>query len=210
MTAPETREPGSSNPRDEGAVFAPVQVGRARSPRILASIVVVALGGLVAIGALDRLANAPVPEAAVIIADGPSAPSPAPSTRRDSRPPARGSLPTAPPTQHGRAIDTLMDLDVRPAGSHLFVHGDVFTFDIVRVRVKLEDAAGHVAAKTVVDLPGWSTAFLIGAVPRFDAHFFLPDEIQADGYTVAATAIGADGKALFTVARSVPRATVAM
>ena len=43
--------------REDGAVFAPARVRGSRSPRILASVVVIAVGALVAIGVLDRQAR---------------------------------------------------------------------------------------------------------------------------------------------------------
>ena len=203
MSSPEIEDRGSGV-REDGAVFAPVQVRKARSPRILASVAVVALGGLIAIGAFDRL-NQPGSSNAEIAAL-PSAAAPVPTqATRSSRPPPRGPRPISP----GRT-GALIALDVRPAGSHLFVHGDVFALDIASIRVRLEDAAGHVAATKSIVIPGGSTAFLLGAVPRFDAHFFLPDEIQGDGYIVAATAIDKGGKAMFTITKSVARSTESM
>src|SRR5205809_800290 len=41
--------------REDGAVFAPAQVRTSRGPRFLGAVVALALGGLVAIGAVDRL-----------------------------------------------------------------------------------------------------------------------------------------------------------
>src|SRR5689334_2186461 len=151
--------------RDDGATFAPAQVRSSRAPRILASVVVVAVGAMVAVGALNR-----DPDAGSVAVTPPSE-APAATLRaqtaRSSRPPPR---PTAgPPASGGGSTSRqIFALDVRPAGSHLFIHGDVFSLEVARVRVKLEDAAGHVAATRAVDLPGGSTAFLIGAVPRFD------------------------------------------
>jgi hypothetical protein len=127
---------------------------------------------------------------------------------RDSRPPPHGAAPSARPI--GGRPAALIALDVRPAGSHLFVHGDVYSLDVVRVVVKLADAAGQVAARQVIDIPGGSTAFLLGAVPRFDAHFFLPDEVRTDGFSVSATAIDAGGHRLFTVGTYVPRIPISM
>jgi hypothetical protein len=205
MSTPAIEDQGERARRDAGAVFAPTRVRGARGPRILASVVVVALAGLIAVGAFDRLleptpADQQVALAAPTNAGVAAVPSP---SHRDSRPPPHGSRPS--PIAIGGGLGPLIALDVRPAGSHLFVHGDVFALDIVRVRVKLTDAAGHVAARQAIDIPGGSRAFLLGAVPRFDAHFFLPDEVQADGYVVSATAIDAGGRALFTVSRSIAR-----
>jgi hypothetical protein len=207
MTTPAIEEDGERRLREEGAVFAPTRVRGARGQRVLASLVVVALGGLIGVGALDNVAE-PQPDGQQIALVGPSigaAPASTTDPHRDSRPPPHGGLPTGAP--HGAAHLSLMDLDLRPAGSHLFVHGDLYSLDIVRVVVKLEDSAGQVAARQIVDIPGGSTAFMLGAVPRFDAHFFLPDEVQADGYSISATALDAKGHRLVTVARPVARAT---
>jgi hypothetical protein len=67
-----------------------------------------------------------------------------------------------------------------------------------------------VAATRSVEVPGGSTAFLIGAVPRFDVHFFLPDEVQADGFVVSATALDAKGRRLSTVEQRIVRAAGSM
>ena len=193
--------------RDDGATFAPARVRSSRAPRILASVVVVAVGAMIAVGALDR---GPDGDSAVVT---PASEAPAATVRvqtaQSSRPPPR---PTSRPlaSAAGSPNGQIFDLDVRPAGSHLFIHGDVFSLEVSRVRVRLEDAAGHVAATRAVDLPGGSTAFLIGAVPRFDVHFFLPDEIQADGFVVSATALDGKGHRLATVEQRIPRAAVSM
>ena len=193
--------------REDGAVFAPARVRGSRRPRILASIVVIAVGALIAIGALDRQPDAGS------VAVAPSSETPATTFRaemaRSSRPPPHGSV--APPGRVGGSpIGQVLDFDIRPAGSHLFIHGDVFSLDVTRVRVRIMDAAGHVAASRAVDIPGGSTAFLIGAVPRFDVHFFLPDEVQADGYVVSATALDSKGHRIVTLEQHVPRAPESM
>jgi hypothetical protein len=98
-----------------------------------------------------------------------------------------------------------VDLDVRPAGGDLFIHGDVFSLDVARVTVTLEDSAGNVAATRSVDIPGGSTAFRIGSVPRFDVHFTLGEEAQADGFMVSATALDSAGRRLTTLLQLVAR-----
>src|SRR5262245_47521474 len=154
----------TSAAREDGAVFAPTRVRSSRRQQVLASIVIVAVAALVAVGVLDRqpehgdIAVAPVPAA-------PSATLPT-KTARATRPPRPSN--GLPGIVTGQPGDQIFAFDVRPAGSHLFIHGDVFSLAVSRVRVTLEDAAGHVAARRAVDLPGGSTAFLIGAVPRFD------------------------------------------
>lgn len=193
---------------EDGAVFAPTRVKGARRPRILASLVVVAVGGLIAIGALDRQAP---PESAAVAAstDGPTGTLRA-QTARPSRPPPSASIQLPGPSGGRPGPSQVIDLDVRPAGSHLFIHGDVFSLDVVRVTVRLEDSAGNIAATRSVDIPGGSTAFRIGAVPRFDVHFVLADEIQADGFVVSATALDSAGHRLTTLLQLVARSTDSM
>ncbi|HWH21174.1 MAG TPA: hypothetical protein VN671_11620, partial [Solirubrobacterales bacterium] len=167
-----------STTREEGAVFVPTRVRGARGARILASVVIVAVGALIALGALDR----PTESSDVAVAPASEAPAATlrAQTAESSRPRPRASAPAHPGT-HDAALDAVFAFDVRPAGSHLFIHGDVFSLAVTHVRVTLEDAAGHVADRVSVEVPGGSRAFLLGAVPRFDVHFFLPDEVQADG-----------------------------
>lgn len=190
-------------PKD-GAVFAPIPVKGARRPRILASLVIGAVGGLIAIGALDRQSAPPPSEALAASTDGPTATLRA-QAARSSRPPPRASIRVPGPSGGRPGPGQFIDLDIRPAGSHLFVHGDVFSLDVVRVTVQLEDSAGNVAATRAVDIPGGSTAFRIGAVPRFDVHFLLADEVQADGFVVSATALDSAGHRLTTLLRLVAK-----
>lgn len=159
----------------DGAVFAPTVVRKARGPRALAGIVVVALGALVAIGALDR-GGTPEPNGVAIATDV------APVT-------------PAPSAQRGPAIfDGLVQLDLRPAGSRLFVHGDVYSLNVVVVVLSIEDAAGHVADQRSVHLQGGSTAFRLGANTRFDALFDVPDELMGEGLWVHADAYDTRGR----------------
>ena len=192
---------------EDGAVFAPARVRGTRSPRILASVALVALGALIAIGALDRQAE---PGGTTAIA---ASPAPAATfrvqTARSSRPPPRASL-GPPGITHGPAIDSVIRIDVRPAGSHLFIHGEVFSLAVARVSVMVEDSAGHVAARRAVEVPGGGAAFRLGSVPRFDVHFFLPDEVQADGFVVSATALDRAAHTLATMRELVARAQVSM
>jgi len=187
---------------EDGAVFAPVRVKGARRPRLLALLAVAGVGGLVAVGALDRGAAPPRAAAAAdatAAADAPVTPVPSAQAFPSSRPPSRGSI-------QGPAA-SVIDLAIRPAGSHLFIHGDVFSLDVARVTVRLEDSAGNVTATTSVDIPGGSTAFRIGAVPRFDVHFLLADEVQADGFMVSATALDSAGRRLTTLLQLVVGST---
>jgi hypothetical protein len=188
----------------DGAVFAPVRVKGTRRPRILAALVIAGVGGLVAIGALDR-GTAPPQTAAIADATDAQATTLPTPTLRSIRPTPRASI-QVPGSFNGPAgSPPFIDLDIRPAGSHLFIHGDVFSLDVVRVTVRLEDTAGNVAATKSVDIPGGSTAFRIGAVPRFDVHFLLADEVQADGFMVSVTALDSGGQRLTTMLQIVVR-----
>jgi hypothetical protein len=194
--------------REDGAVFAPAQVRTSRGPRLLAVGVALALGGLVAIGAVDRLISPDQPASArvtegPIVAQGHSTPTPPPN--RSKR------FINGPEIAPRQTPEEVVALDLRPAGSHLFVHGDVFSLAVVRVSVDLEDSRGsHVTATESVQIPGGSTAFRLGAVPRFDVQFSVPDEVMGEGIWIAVTAYGEAGKALGTVRQLVPRASDVM
>ena len=159
--------------------------------------VCLALGGLIAVGALDRKPPPSDGVAAALVSAAPAAP-----VRLQTAHPSRQPRVSVVPAGPGNSV---LLLDIRPAGSHLFVHGDVFSLAVTRVAVTIEDAAGRVAQTKAVDVPGGSTAFRLGAVPRFDVHFFLPDEIQADGFIVSATALDAGGHDLATLLQLVAR-----
>jgi hypothetical protein len=185
--ATEDRDPRAP----DGAVFAPTAVRQGRGQRALAGIVILAIGGLIAIGALDRGA-APEPND-VAVASGAAPATPVPSSRRSSRPPqssigSRGSQP-------GRAVfDGLVQLDIRPAGSRLFVHGDVYSLSVIVVVLSIQDAAGNVADVRSVHLQGGSTAFRLGANVRFDALFDVPDELMGEGLWIHANAYDTQGR----------------
>jgi hypothetical protein len=194
--------------QEDGAVFAPATVRASRGSRFLAVGVALALGGLVALGAVDRLISPDQP-AAARVTEGPVAAqarsTPTPPSIRPKR--STDGPGIAPPQQPMEVVG----LDLRPAGSHLFVHGDVFSLAVVRVSVELEDSQGSLVADAEsVKIPGGSTAFRIGAVPRFDVQFDVPDEVMGEGMWIAVTAYGEAGKALVTVRQLVPRASDAM
>lgn len=88
----------------------------------------------------------------------------------------------------------VLTVDLRPAGSHLFVHGEVFSLRVETVTVRLLDVEGHVAESRSLKIPGGSTSFRLGAVPRFDVHFAVPDEMLADGLVIEAHAIDERGE----------------
>jgi hypothetical protein len=182
-------------PAAEGAVFAPTRVHGSRRGRMLAFVAIAAMAGVVAIGALERAAAAPQ-TAAVTDASAPPAATQPTQALRSSRPPPRGSL--GPGSEHGSTAHAPITLDVQLADDHVFVHGEAF-HDVARVAVRIQDSAGHRVAARSVELPSGSTALRIGAVPRFEAHFVLPDKIRADGFLVSATALDAAGRKLSTV-----------
>jgi hypothetical protein len=201
--------------REDGAVFVATRVRTSRGPRFLAIGVVLALGGLVAVGALDRLSARDQP------ASGRSSVDPAVAEVRSTPVTKASREPTTPQERSDRLANgielpsppaaSVIALDLRPAGSHLFVHGDVFSLAIVRVSVDLEDSHGStVAGAKSVEIPGGSTAFRLGAVPRFDVQFSVPDEVMGEGMWIAVTAYGDAGKALVTVRQLVPRESDAM
>lgn len=177
---------------DDGAVFAPVRVKGERRPRVLALLVIAGVGVLVAIAALDR---GGVPPQAAAVADATAAAN-APATAR----------PTAQAFRSSKApVAQVIDLAIRPDGSDLFIHGGVFSLDVARVTVRLDDPSGNVAATKSVDIPGGSTAFRIGAVPRFDVHFLLATGVQADTFMISAVAIDSTGRRLMTLLQPIPR-----
>ena len=186
--ADEDRDPRAP----DGAVFAPAKVRPPRGSRALAGIVVVALGGLVAIGALDR-GTTPAPNPVAVATSHLSA-TPLPSTRRSSRPQPLGAVGSSGARPEPVPFDGLVQLDLRPAGSRLFVHGDVYSLKVTVVVLSIEDAAGHVAAVRSMHLQGGSTAFRLGANTRFDALFDVPDELMGEGLWVRANAYDTKGR----------------
>ena len=202
--------------REDGAVFVPARVRTSRGSRLLAVGVTLALGGLVAVGAIDRLLGSDQTASArasvaPLVAELSSTPvaraSRAPTTPQERSERFNNGMEIAPATQPAEIVA----LDLRPAGSHLFVHGDVFSIAVVRVSVDLEDGQGSlVAAPASVKIPGGSTAFRIGAVPRFDVQFSVPDEVMGEGMWIAVTAYGDTGNRLGTVRQLVPRVSDAM
>jgi hypothetical protein len=183
-------------PAAQGALFAPTRVDTSRRGRIVATLAIAAITGLVAIGALDRATTAPH-TATVLDASAPAAATQPAQTPRSSRPPPGGSL--GPGSEHGTAPDAPITLDVQLADDHVFVHGEAFSLDVARVSVRIQDSTGHTAATSSVELPGGSTAFRIGAVQRFEVHFMLSDETRANGFVVSATALDAAGRELTTI-----------
>jgi hypothetical protein len=211
MSEPGTDDDRGSAIRQDGAVFAPASVRPGRRPGFVAVGIVVALGGLVAVGALDRLAGRDESQSGH---DGMLPPA---AEVRPTPEPLVSRAPTTPQERTDRFVNGpevppdlpptgVLALDLRPAGSHLFVHGDVFSLDVARVSVDLEDSGGSlVTARESVEIPGGSTAFRLGAVPRFDVQFSVPDEVMGEGMWIAVTAYSDAGSTLATVRQLVPR-----
>jgi hypothetical protein len=215
MSEPGTDDDRGSAIREDGAVFAPATVRSGRRPSLVAVGVLVALGGLIVIGGLDRLSggdetpsghDGTLP-AAVVRPTPESRPSRAPTTPQERT----DRFVDGPEIGSDRPPADVLALDLRPAGSHLFVHGDVFSLAVVRVSVDLEDSGGSlVAAMESITIPGGSTAFRLGAVPRFDVQFSVPDEVMGEGMWIAVTAYSDTGSPLATLRQLVPRALDAM
>lgn len=163
-----------SRPED-GATFEVSRVRSGRGSRWLAAAVMVAVGGLIALGTLDPGA---APEAAPVAIARVGAPRPNPSTGR------------------AVAVGDFIQIDVHPAGRRLFVHGDVFSLAVSRVVVSIGDGSGEVAATSSIPIQGGSTAFRLGPNARFDAQFDAPHELTAARLWVRADVYDSGGRML--------------
>jgi hypothetical protein len=155
----------------DGATFAPERlVADGRRP-ILPVAMALTMGALVAVGWLgERTSTGDGGRDA-----GRSATATARAARHAGTPFGLGlSNARDRPAVPGALGDRLIRLDVREADDQLFVHGDLFRLDVILVVVSIEDAPGHVAAIESLDIAGGSTAFRIGANPRFSVAFELP------------------------------------
>jgi len=194
---------------EDGAVFEAARVRTSRGPRFLAIGVALALGGLVGLGVINRLITPDKP-ASARSTEGPTvAPAETTPLAKASREPTTLQERTdrfvnGPDLPAPTAVDVIA-LDLRPVGGDLFVHGDAFSLAVVRVSVDLEDSQGsHVAAAASVEIPGGSTAFRLGAVPRFDVRFSMPNVLPGNGVWITVVAYGDTGARLATVRRLVP------
>ncbi len=194
--------------REEGATFEMARVRSGRGVRPLIALGALAFGGLVVVNALNQLdgtANRAAPLSAAIPAPQAS-PTRRPNSddvtsRRFLNNPEVPAQPTAPPQY--------MALDVRPAGSLLFVHGDVFSLDVREVVVTIQDNSGGLVTTRTVQLQGGSTAFRLGANARFDTLFEIPDELMSDGVSVHADAYDSRGRIVDALERPVEVRAVA-
>ena len=189
-------DPVAAPIREDGATFALTRVRSGRAPRLLALGALVAVGGFVGIGVLERAVDpGPAPAADVAIATPKSAvPATPPGHGRED--PGQRFSNRPPPVGSTLPVSDVLQLDLRPAGSHLFVHGDVFSLSVTVVVVSIEDRDGHVADTRSVQVPGGSTAFRLGANNRFDTLFNVPDELMGEGLLVRASAYDARGRIL--------------
>ena len=188
--------------RDDGAVFAPTQIRSPRRPPILAAVVAVTIGALALVGAFEGLggdastAAAPTAAAAAV-----------PEVMRTPRPArTRPPGPVPPPT----AQTDILELALRPAGSHLFVHGDVSSLNVIVVTVSIADAAGHVSEVQSVKLQSGVTVMSNGANlrfnARFDVRFDVPDEVMGEGLWVLADAYDFRGRIIESLRQPVIQA----
>jgi hypothetical protein len=190
--APKLEPPDRRPRRNDGAVFQATAVRSGGGSRVVVGLVALGAGALVLVATLEPTPP-PSPLAAAQATTGPAAfadPTPSPRPRRTSPPATSGGVRPGP--MGGAAA--VMAVDLRPAGSHLFVHGEVYSLRVETVIVTLLDVAGHVAETRSLLIPGGSTAFRLGAVPRFDVHFAVPDEMLADGLVIEAHAIDERGE----------------
>jgi len=191
----ERRDPTA---RDDGAVFAPTAIRARGRPPVLAAGLVLTIGALALVGAFEGLggdastATAPTAAAAAV-----------PEVTRTPRP-TRTRLPgpVPPPT----APTDILELDLRPAGSHLFVHGDVYSLNVIVVTVSISDAGGHISDVQSVKMQGGSTAFRLGPNARFDVLFDVPDEVMGEGLWVLADAYDSRGRIIESLRQPVVQA----
>jgi hypothetical protein len=188
--------PGPDDARD-GAVFAPTRIRPGKRPPVLLAGMAIAFGVIVVVGALDGLGGTstnPDERGAVVTAPVAVA-TRTPRPARTAQPP--GLAPVLP----------ILSLDPRPAGSHLFVHGEVFSLGVIVVTVSLEDAGGAVSETRSVKLQGGSTAFRLAPNARFDVRFDVPDELMGEGLWVRANAYDFRGRIIGSFRSPVVRAS---
>jgi hypothetical protein len=180
---------------DDEAVFAIARIVSRRRSWLPAAVGALVVAAFVGSGLLFRDPPQAQPTDA---ARGPAAPT---SGAVAERPASRASsLP-----RDAAAGIRLMQIDARPDGQHLWVHGDVFSMAAFRVVVSLEEGAGVTATRTV-HLPGGSTAFLTEANPRFLVEFNLGGDATGPVF-VRADAYDTDGHVVVTLRQPVVAGT---
>ena len=168
--------PHGNDPRRDGAVFDPRRVRRGAGAPVLTAA---AVAGIALLAGLLYLVREDLdPSTAFLPPPGPQA------------------VVTAAPAS---LEPELLVIDLRPAGSNLFVHGDVFSASVVLVVVSLRDPNGRTVTMEAVDIPTGSTAFRTEPNDRFTVRFQLPDEVMGEGLWIVANAYDRRG---FPIART--------
>jgi hypothetical protein len=187
---------GLDDARRDGAVFDPTNVRTRGRPPLLATGLALGLVSLVGLGVLDA-ASGQRPSSRP---DGAAASEPAARATPTRRPSGTDSI-------AGTALSTpapdVLELDLRPAGSHLVVHGDVYSPRVMQVIVALEDPTGEVMDVRFARLIDGPPSTGLGGGARFDVHFGVPDEFMGEGLWVVATAFSAVGEQLDSIRRPV-------
>jgi hypothetical protein len=193
---------GHDDARRDGAVFDPTSVRtRGRPPR-LATGLALGLMTLVGLGVVDAINGRrppPRPDGAALATEPPA------RATRTQRPIGDDTIPG---TRLQTPVPDVLALDLRPAGSHLVVHGDVYSPRVMQVIVALEDPAGNVMDVRFARLIDGPHSTGLGAGARFDVHFGVPDEFMGEGLWVVATAFSAVGEQLDSIRRPVVRETL--
>lgn len=177
--------------RTESAEFAPQPIARRRGGvPVAVGLWALVIGGLVAVGNLDKLGGG----------------SPAPAVGQSSAAAidaAAVALDLA--SQRPRRTDgpDLLSLDVRRDGSHLFVHGTVLSENVVSIVMSVQDATGRAVKWATLSLPGGSTAFRLGAQTRFDAYIRMPDGLVGQPTWIEASAYTAIGRRIGTARNAI-------
>jgi hypothetical protein len=167
--------------RAAGATFAPARIERRGRAPILMIGIVLGIGGLAIAGVLDQLAGTP----STAVASLPAREIPPSPAARPVGTPERGATSGA---------SDVIQLDIRPTGKQLVVHGEVFSLGVIAVVVSIEDVTGRVGEVRSIDIQGGSTAFRLGANERFDAYFDVPEELVGNTLWVRADAYDAAGR----------------
>ena len=183
------------DPPAESAEFAPTRIRQRRgSGPVVLGLFVLVVGGLVAIGTLDRLTGRSSPPVA-----GPAA-----SAGLDG---VAGAPPTTVPpvasSSHPTRSPETLRLDVRLDGQHVFIHGSVLIQDVASIRLSLKEESGRTAERATVSVPGGSTAFRLGPETRFDSYMRLPDHLVGVPAWIEARAYLATGERVATARSAV-------
>jgi hypothetical protein len=186
-----------TDPRDDGAIFAPTRIRAPGRPPIVPLALALAVSTLIVLGSIEGLrgdrSSAP---------DG-QATGAAPDLAQAARTPRPTRAPGATLVPPQRLSPDILELDLRPAGGDLFVHGEVFSLSVVVVIVSIEDNLGHASDVQSVKLQGGSTAFRLGPNARFDVRFEVPEEDMGEGLWVQANGYDFRGRIIESVRQPV-------